>query len=291
MPETLISSSVQMISKNSTRMLVLTLTTMENEFEESISSIRRQTYHDFTHLVLRGLPSMEAHKTLYETFVTRSQDFELMVKVDGDIVLENENVFRAIVDRMDRQPSSEIFSIKIHDFFTDRLISGLNTYRNTVRFPVNDPVQPDASQVSKRHILVDRSSLGRGVRHCKDPSLLQALHFGIHRGVKSHEWLQRKNPRKAYPYLTMIGWTWKNFLKRSDKRLALAVLGGELGVHGLFNLDDLNHYADLPQRVLRAVEDLESPELKRIILQLRREAWGCLPPLLRTAVLSVKGTL
>ena len=51
------------------RLLVITLATIENEFEECVESIARQTYRDYHHIIFRDLASMEANRALYGTFM------------------------------------------------------------------------------------------------------------------------------------------------------------------------------------------------------------------------------
>lgn len=271
------------------QILVITLVTIENEFEECVASIARQTYRDYRHIILRDLESAEANRALYGTFMQRAGEFDLLIRVDADMVIENDHLFAWVVERMSARPSLEMLSIDIHDFFTDGLISGLHAYRNTVTFPLDDPIQPDHALVPKERTLIERSNFGYGVRHGKNPSPLQALHYGIHRGVKMHEWIRRGNARRIYWYAWMIRQTARNFGKRRDRRLALALLGAELGLRGVFAVDHLSHHTEFPKRVLQATERLDDATLAEVIRRLQREAWGTLPPLFRMCALRWAG--
>ena len=81
------------------RILVGTLYTIENEFDECVASINRQSHSDFEHFILENLPNKHAHDTLYRTFMERSGDFVLLIKVDADMVIEDEDLFAKIVDK------------------------------------------------------------------------------------------------------------------------------------------------------------------------------------------------
>jgi hypothetical protein len=271
------------------QILVITLVTIENEFEECVASIARQTYRDYRHVVLRDLESTAANRALYQTFVQRAAEFDLLIRVDADMVIENDHLFAWIVERMCGRPSVDMLSIDIHDFFTDGLISGLHSYRNTVQFPLDDPFQPDHVVVRDGRTLIERSQLGYGIRHCKNPSPLQALHHGIHRGVKMREWIRRGNAQRIYWYASMIEQIRKNFVKRRDRRLVLALLGAELGLRGAFSVDHLSHQSELPKRVLQATEHRDDADLERIVRRLQREAWGFLPAPLRMCALRFAG--
>lgn len=270
-------------------MLVITLVTIENEFQECVESIARQTYRDYHHVIFRNLGSMEANRALYGTFMKRAGEFELLIRVDADMVIENRNLFAWVVDEMTMRPSLQKLSIDIHDYFTNRLISGLHTYRNTVKFAVDDPIQPDHATVPEQHTRVERSAVGFGVRHCKNPSPLQALHYGIHRGVKLREWMRRGDTPHTYWYTWVIRQTWRNYVRRRDRLVGLGLLGAELGIRGVFAVDHLSHHTELPKRVLRATECLGNAAIGEIILQLQREAWGFLPARLRTYALTWAG--
>jgi len=279
------TAQLTVLQSNRVRVLVITLRTIENEFEECVASIDRQTYRNFSHLVFEDLPSTEANRVLYQTFMDRADEFDLLMRVDADMVLENENLLASIVDTMAKRRSVDLFTMDIHDFFTDRLISGLNVYRNTVQFPVDDPFQPERPIVSKANTLVDQSKRGFAVRHCKNPSTLQALHYGIHRGVKLREWMRRNKLRRSHWYAWTIWRTWQNFLTRRDRRLAFAVLGGELGLQGLFKVEHLSHQTELPRRVLGLLEKSDGVALEEMIRRIRRKTWGGLPAPLRICAL------
>jgi len=115
------------------KILVGTLYSGENEYEECLKAIRAQTDVVFEHIVIENKPELEAHCLLFSSFLERSSEFELLVKVDADTVLNSPNLFNNIVARFEADPGLEVLSIALHDFFTDELINGLQTYRNSVR--------------------------------------------------------------------------------------------------------------------------------------------------------------
>jgi hypothetical protein len=82
------------------RILAGTLYTIENEFEDCCRSIRNQTYKNYDHLVIRNLPKKEAHNNLYQAFVDEADRYDLLVKIDADMVLCDENLFERIVKNL-----------------------------------------------------------------------------------------------------------------------------------------------------------------------------------------------
>jgi len=276
------------------RILVGTLYTVENEFEECVASIRRQTYQDFEHLVIRGLPKAKAHSRLYGAFVERAGDFELLIKVDADMVLTSNNLFADIVSAFERDRDLALLGIYVWDFFSDQLIEGLNTYRNTLRF-----LQPDSLFTDKAidrtgvKLRRDRADLAPAAIHCKNPSPLQAFHYGIHKALKAMQFgrpASIRQTRSLRGHWSILEGTWQHFLKCADTRLALAVLGGELGLQRRFTVEHLDYSNPYVSQVLEDYSGLSVEELREEILDLREANWGFLPSKVRANVLWLLNT-
>ena len=89
------------------RILVGTLATIENEFDACTASIQRQTHRDFEQFVIRDLPNKQAHDTLYRTFMSRAEAFDLLIKVDADMVLTDDRFFEKVVERFQEHTFKE----------------------------------------------------------------------------------------------------------------------------------------------------------------------------------------
>ena len=270
------------------RILVITLHTIENEFDECVESIRRQSYQDFEHLVFHNLSSTEAHEKLYGTFMERADEFELMIKVDADMVLEDAELFDKIVDVMQRRTELDLYSIYCWDNFLDEQISGLHTFRNTVRFETRDPSFPDNHSVVADRSFEDKTSHGRSVIHCKNPSPLQAFHYGIHRGVKCAEWIRRRRFDRVAQMVWYVDRMTARFRATGEPRFGLAALGAELALRGVFDQQHLSYDEPLPGKVLAVYEERSADQLWQEIRRLRRSQWGFLQRHLRAAALRYK---
>ncbi len=273
------------------RILVGTLYTIENEFDECVASIERQSYRDFEHLVLRNLGNKEAHESLFNIFVERSGEFDLLVKVDADMVLCSEFLLAAIVERFEKNPVLEHLQIAVHDFFTDQLIMGMNVYRNSVRWDMSaEAVFVESSETI-------RSTPGRRVRdwndlapsaiHCKNPSLLQAFHFGVHKGVKVKEAVSRQMSTRAREHYYNIENTWHHFLRTDDVRLGLAALGGELALQDKFLPEHLDYSNPFVAQVFQSHEQWSNKQIKIAVTRLRLANGGLLPPEARLEYLDI----
>lgn len=268
------------------RLLVVTLATIENELEACLAAIARQTHTDFEHLVLRNLPKREAHEALYGTFMDRRDEFDLLVKVDADMVLLSDRLFEDVEARFTAEPALQVLSIAVKDLYTDRLVSGLNTYRNTVTWTrTGDRVFTDQFPSLHGNLVMDYTDLAPAASHCSDPHPFQAFHFGVHRGVKARVSLQRHMTGDYYTRYLDIARTWRHYLRHRDRRLALAVLGGELALGGHFSEDQLDYDNADVHAAFSAYAACDAGGLETEIRRARRATWGLLPSGLRMELL------
>lgn len=265
------------------KFFVGTLYSGENEFEECVTSIQNQSYKKFEHFVFRKLPNREAHHTLFKSFKNKINEFDLLVKVDADMVICSNDLFAQIAKKMVENPDIDVLSIAVSDFFTGDLINGLNAYRNTVEWDFDkETMFVDIPEVSKAQSLFDTSELAPAAIHCKNPSKFQAFHYGVHRGFKSIQ--------KTYSttHWAMLEKVWRNFLKTGDVRIGLAVLGAELVYAGKFTKEDVDYTNPKVEHVLNDYLGMQSNDIKREILKLRAKNWGILPGDLRRKVIRGK---
>lgn len=281
------------------RILVGTLYTIENEFEECVSSIKRQSYSDFEHFVIRNLPNKEAHDTLYRTFMDRANEFQLFTKIDADMVVENEHLFARIVDKFNMTAWVKDLLIAVHDFFSDQLIWGMHTYRNTVRWSQHEEhLFVDDYPGKRDEVIFDDSELAPAAVHCKDPSPFQSFHYGVHRGLK----VIQPGRTELHVQASRYHWenlqkTWLNFLRTNDRRIAFATLGAELVFRGGIHPHHLNYANPYLRKLFRRYERLTTAQLKQKIRRISLTGFAFLPSELRRRVLlavsrsKIRGTL
>ena len=274
------------------RILVGTLYTIENEFTACVESINQQTHRAFEHFIIRDLPNKQAHDTLYRSFMTRADEFDLFMKIDADMVLIDDRFFEKIIQRFQTQPNRpstggmNALIVSVQDWFSDRLIEGLHTYRSRVRWEVNDEqVFVDRASLAPDQIVYDKTDLAPAAQHCPDPSAFEAFHYGIHKGVKVHAAMQRYRRATARFHMSNIESTWRHFERSGDQRLGLACLGAELALKGAFQPHHVDYQNPTALSVLRDYESLDSGSLRLLISKLRRRNWSWLPPMSRAEAL------
>jgi hypothetical protein len=267
----------RIVESSKKKVFVGTLYSGENEYEECLASIRSQTFRDFDHFVFKHLPNKEAHHTLFKSFLDRAGEYDILIKIDADVVLASDTILEKIVDKMRHDAGIDILAVAVHDFFTDMLINaGMATYRNTVMWDYGkETMFVDHAEVRSGREVYDDWELAPAGVHCKNPAPWQAFHYGLHRGLKS---IQQTNSSGHWSYLERV---WANFLRTGDTRMGLAVLGAELAYAGRLAPSDVDYTNPRMRVVLEAYQSLDRAGLEREIRRLRARNWGVLPGDLR----------
>ena len=273
-----------MTDLDSRKILVGTLCSGENEFEECLSAIKKQTYTNIDHLIISNLPQHEAHRKLYETFLENKEKYELLIKVDADTVIYSDRLFENIVKRFEQNTWLNVMNIAVDDFFTGLSIpAGIQIYRNTVSFNfAKETAFPDIPEKTKDEYYYDKTELAPAAMHCKNPSKHQAFHYGVHRGIKS---IQRIHSTSHWALLKSV---WQNFRKTGDVRMGLAILGAELVYAGKFDKLDADYTNPKMSTLLAYYEPMNAKMIKFQIRKLRFLHWGYLPDNLRRQVIRNK---
>lgn len=171
------------------RVFVGTMFSGENEYELSSRMITDQVGVYVCHHIVSWLRERDAHEALYSEWNNVKNDFDFFVQVDPDTVLNDRQVLVNAWRRLCTEVNQGFTSLQypLHDFLTDRPIMGLNVYSRFVEFvPPRDEIYCD--RATKNNVTkLCQEIVGQ---HSPDPSLRQAFHFGLHRGLKN-KWEQR----------------------------------------------------------------------------------------------------
>jgi len=185
------------------------------------SQFNHQSHQDWEHFVIKHLPNREAHQTLYQTFNNRAEDFDLFVKIDADMEVCRADFFESLISYFVEHPQIDHISMKVDDFYTAKLIWGLNAYRSSIQFGENDQVYTDkAVEIPdhKRSLLKRHAALVPAAKHAYNPTDYQAFYFGCHKAVKVMARQSRSHMRNIRRLLLSA------VLKR-DKRHLIAYAG------------------------------------------------------------------
>jgi len=263
------------------KILVGTLYSGENEYEDCLASIRKQTFTKYDHLIIADKPELEAHYQLYKTFLDNKDKYDLLLKVDADMVLISDRFFEGVVTWFEEDSDLEVLTVGALDFLSGQMINaGNQAYRNSVHWNFEkDTLYPDVPELSTGHYINDTVRLAPAAHHSPNPSISQAFHFGVHRGLKS---IQRKHSTTHWGLLQNV---WKNFLRTGDKRMGMAVLGAELVYAGEFGRAEHNYTNPSLDSRVRDYESMDANQINREVQKMRFHHWGFLPTDWRRRVL------
>jgi len=184
------------------RLLVLTLSSGEAALPTLRRQLSAQSFQDFEHEIISGLPNQAAHNRLYRTVMDRASSFDLFMKLDADMTLRTDTSLAEAVRATDEHPGTQHFAFRIWDCFTEEETLGVHIFRSGVNWGAItddlfvDPDPPNASQ-----ILWDGPP-APFANHGELASDFECFSFGVHKFLKVAQ--RGRRPRgpsyKAHKY-------------------------------------------------------------------------------------------
>jgi hypothetical protein len=156
----------------------------ENELAASIASVVNQKNTEIEQYFVINKRELDAHRDLYARWNTIKSSFDCFVQVDADVIVDP-GIFEKALELLRKKKIDGHTSLQypLHDFLTDTSIMGLNVYDLDVVFNVpNDEVFCDRATANNRTF----PCIELAGTHASNPTLKQAFHFGLHRGLKKH---------------------------------------------------------------------------------------------------------
>lgn len=169
---------------NKYKVLVGVLYCREADFEECMAAIHSQTGVDVEVVVIRDRPNKAAHEELYEAFMQRSESVDFFAKIDADMIVCDSDFLARVGRLFEETPRARLVTVPVLDYFSGKLIRGLNCFRNNVIWSKSqETVFVDREPVGKKEVLIARH-LAPAALHCFRVGGFHAYHYGIHRGLK-----------------------------------------------------------------------------------------------------------
>lgn len=167
------------------KVLVLTLYSGENEFQQCKDSVLLQQGLTVSHLCIQGLGNKEAHEALYKEIVKNRDKFDFFVKLDADMILKSDRSLLEFVELFSKFPNFDHISIPLFDIPSNSFLMGIHIFTNRVdwKFPLDD-LFPDAHPVSPGGSLIDYNLKLPIATHMANPSFDQCYKLGLHRASK-----------------------------------------------------------------------------------------------------------
>lgn len=256
------------------RVLVLTMFSGENEFEESCASLASQAYDNWDHVVFEGLGNVEAHEKLYGTIMSGGDSYDLFLKLDADMVFENRNILEEIIGKFRIDDTLDHFVVACDCYMTDNRIIGVHAFSNRVKWERNSGgifLDPNPSRPGRRIML--KNPPFSFFRHSPNPSPFQAFHFGAHRALKlvqRNYGVAEKRVEAMDTQWKALNGVWRQFCKHGDRRHALALAAADLIINDELGGDAHNYRDPALMAAYEKYAICTSEKLRRILLS----NWG-----------------
>jgi len=168
------------------KILVVTLEVGEAEFHDCVSAVNEQKVVGIEHVVVSGLNERAAHSKLVLILHTRREEFDFLVKVDADTILNSGTALASMSKLMEMENASGL-QVKLWDYFSQDLIPALNMFSQVIHFKTKIPrLRPDQIDLGDTKVLKGSSvaHLEPIGWHGRNPSPKQSFYFGYHRWLK-----------------------------------------------------------------------------------------------------------
>lgn len=170
------------------KILVGTLSCSEAEVALCCEQIANQSGVDIHHVLFENLTELEAHRKIFGLWNEKRSNYDLFVKIDADTVLNSKDALINAWSFFENDTDVTAIQVGLYDFFTKKMIAGLNMFRPNVYFDLpEDKLFCDrVKENGHRKVLTieDTKSLYPIGDHCRFPSDKQAFHFGYRRWAK-----------------------------------------------------------------------------------------------------------
>lgn len=175
------------------RILIGTLFCGESQIDKCKEAVRSQKYVNLDQFIVADMASVDAHNTLWSYWNEHRNEYDMLVKVDADMVLVDDTIIHRLYEAMRRHQGDGI-QAALHDYFTDDLIFGVNCFANTVYFEeARDDYMCDRTYKNINNFILGTDprskALGIGAYHAPDPTPQQAFHFGMYRAFKRQQYI------------------------------------------------------------------------------------------------------
>ena len=166
------------------RLLILTLSSGEAALPVLRQQLAHQSFRDFEHEVIAGLPNRAAHNYLYRTIMDRSDRFDLFLKLDADMTFRSTTALADAIAATDGHPNVQHFAFPVWDCFTEQETLGVHLFRSGVRWPhVTDELFVDPDPPGVPH-LVWQGPPAPFVDHGDVVSDFECFSYGVHKFLK-----------------------------------------------------------------------------------------------------------
>lgn len=227
------------------KVLIITLYSGENEYEQCCQSVKEQQGFIIEHKVIKNLPKQQAHQELYEKFNNNRSNFDYFAKLDADMMFSHSKALDNIIKKFNK--NIDIVSATVHDGITDSDMQSFNIFSSRCLFSsdTNDSLFTDSLEIKHKGQHISYVDVDRNILHAFNPSPFQAFMFGVHRSLKVVQ-PGTKAPKinSSYHQLRILNQAYLNYKTTGSLHAKNALLGATLVFQGIINTQALYQKKD-----------------------------------------------
>lgn len=249
------------------KILIGILYSNEPQFDKCIDSIKMQDYQSkVQYFVLQGLSKSDAHDKLYSHFMSNSDKFDLFIKLDADMIIKRNDFFRYVSDLFIFDDKLDWVRILLFDYFLQENISGLNIYRSSVKWRLNnDNYFTDRTldhSTVRKDLGIDPEKLW--LTHCENGSLYQHFNFGFHRAIKLFQF-DAKGRFYSNMHWSVFLKIYRLYLINKDLKCLLILAALVYVYRNKINGDAINENSITKVRAFEFLTELNDENLKQFV--------------------------
>ena len=167
--------------------IVITAYSDENQFEACKRSVSRQKNVDLVdHIIISGLGAKAAEQKIYEKSKEHSTRADFILRLDADMVLQHDEVIANMVFTLTINQHLGRLTLPVFDFFLQQDIIGAHIFRTSHVPETYDKTDPRPEYwIDEINGLTIKRTKTRNITHAFNPSLSQAMRFGVNRALKA----------------------------------------------------------------------------------------------------------
>ncbi len=205
----------------------------EGDFTHCLQSLEKQENCPFEYFIIQNETSFHAHQILYANFTRYKNNYSGFVKIDADMVLNNNNILEKI-SKILQTGQYGITMGYVDDYLSCLATPALYGFRNDcIFFDVKDPLLHDLQPKYFDKFHYSQEIWAHHMKYCNE---FQAFRFGYHRMMKI---IQINSYQKILRNL-LIEWgilhnIYHKYIEFGDEKRIMAIISAH---HFLFAPDD-----------------------------------------------------
>lgn len=192
----------------------------ENEYQQALEALNKQTHQSFELIEVKNLQNKEAHDTLYAGFMARHKDFDFFLKLDADMVFAHEQALAEMVQTMVQSQSANILAY-VKDCPSGLMIPGIQMFKSDTQWLGSDE-ELNVDYVPKLNGKSLIEVQQNWILHMPNPSKQQLFRYGVHKALKALQPNQEKSSfKKAILHINILAGINRNLQSNPDFYLSL----------------------------------------------------------------------